>query len=61
MRTPVSRPVRENWQTIALDLLADKDTLAGLAHVHRVSIHQILEWKERLIQEMVHARRNPAA
>jgi len=29
-----------------------EDTLAGLAHRNRVSIHQILAWKDRLLQDL---------
>jgi hypothetical protein len=50
-----------HWQSIALDLLEDKDTLAGLAYTNRVSIDQILDWKEDLLQGLRHARRSSAA
>ena len=48
-------------QAIALELLAEKDTLAGLAHVHHVSIGQILAWKENLLQGLRPSRRTSAA
>lgn len=50
-----------HWQSIDLDLLENKDTLAGLANTNRVSIHQILAWKEDLLQDFRHARRSSAA
>lgn len=50
-----------HWQNIAMDLLEDRDTLAGLAHTHHVSIDQVLAWKEELLQELRHARRTSAA
>lgn len=50
-----------NWQSIALDLLEDKGTLEGLANTNHVSIHQILAWKENLLQGLRHARRSSAA
>lgn len=51
----------EQRQAIALDLLTEKDTLAGLAHEHHVSIHQILGWKEDLVRALRHGRRLSAA
>lgn len=50
-----------NWQSIALDLLEEKDTLAGLAYTHHVSIDQILDWKEDLVHGLRQGRRMSAA
>ncbi len=36
----------ERQQAVVLDLLGEKDTLAGLAHENRISIQRILDWKE---------------
>ena len=51
----------DRQQEIALDLLLEKDTLAGLAHSHHVSIQELLAWKEALLQGLRHGRRRSAA
>ena len=61
MRSSSNQESHERQQAIALDLLTERDTLAGLAHVHRVSIHQILAWREDLLSGLRLARRTSAA
>jgi len=61
MKPPSSCGHVERWHLIALDYLMGKDTLAGLAHVNRVSIDQILTWKENLLLGMRHAQARSAA
>lgn len=61
MKPHLSHWTVEQQQAVALDLLTEKDTLAGLAHVHHVSIHQLLAWQEDLVRALRHNRRLSAA
>lgn len=61
MRPPLSHWTQEQQHAIAMDLLIGKDTLAGLAHAHHVTAHQLLEWKASLVQNLKHGRRRTAA
>jgi len=61
MKTHPTQGRKEHWRTVALDLLAERETLAGLAHLNHVSIRQILAWKERLVLDLTHPSRGVSA
>ena len=61
MKPPLPHGNSHRQQAIALDFLAGKDTLAGLAHMHHVPIDLILAWKEDLLHGLRPAQRTSAA
>jgi transposase len=44
VRTP------EQKQIVVLELLLERDTLAGIAHRHGLSIFMIIEWKDAFLR-----------